>query len=53
MKHRQVSNSPLMDPAVCALVLITPDPLDPASIDSRVRVGHQRTVSALSKAADM
>jgi nicotinamidase-related amidase len=53
MKQRQISNSPLMDPAVCVLVLITPDPLDPASIDSGVRTGHQRTISTLTKAADI
>jgi nicotinamidase-related amidase len=53
MKQRQISKSPLMDPAVCALVLITPDPLDPGSINSSVRTGHQRTVSALTKAADI
>ena len=53
MKHRRISNSPLLDPAACVLVLIAPDPLDPSSIDPSVRTGHQRTVSALSKAADI
>ena len=53
MKHRRISNSPLLDPAACVLVLIAPDPLDPSSIDPSARTSHQRTVSALSKAADI
>jgi hypothetical protein len=53
MKQRRISNSPLMDPSVCALVLIAPDSEDLASTDVRIRTGHWRTLAAITKAADI
>jgi Isochorismatase family len=53
MKQRRITNSPLMDPSVCALVIIASDPQEPASIDPRVRTNHQCTLAAVTKAADI
>ena len=51
MKQRRVSNSPLMDPSVCAVVLIAPDARGLASTVAASRPGLQRTLSAIMKAA--
>ena len=51
MKQRRISNSPLMDPSVCALVVISPDPEELASHDPGARIDHQRTLSAVTTAA--
>jgi hypothetical protein len=53
MKQRRISNSPLMDPAVCALVIIAPDPQDLAIADPILRTGHRRASAAVTKAADI
>jgi hypothetical protein len=53
MKQRRVSNSPLLDPSVCALVLITPDTHGPISIDPNTHAVYQRTVAAVTRAADI
>jgi hypothetical protein len=53
MKKRRVSNSPLLDPSVCALVLITPDTHGPISIDPRIYAVYQRTVAAVTEAAEI
>lgn len=51
MKQRRISNSPLMDPSVCALVVISPDPEELASHDPGARIDHQRTLAAVTTAA--
>ena len=51
MKQRRTSNSPLMDPSVCAVVLITPDARGLASTVAASRSGLQRTLAAITKAA--
>jgi hypothetical protein len=53
MKHRRISNSPLLDPAVCALLLISPDAHEPASTDPCLHAGHQRALASVTKAADL
>ena len=53
MKQRNISNSPLLDPSVCALVLISPYAHEPASTDARLHAGHQRALAAVTKAADL
>jgi nicotinamidase-related amidase len=51
MKQRRISNSPLMDPSVCAVVLIAPDARGLASTVVASRPDLQRTLSAIMKAA--
>lgn len=51
MKHRRISNSPLMDPTVCALVIIDPAPLDLAACGPALSTGHLRAAAALTEAA--
>ena len=52
MKQRRVSNSPLMDPSVCAVVLIAPDARGLAStVPACSRPNLNRTHSAIVKAA--
>ena len=51
MKQRRISNSPLMDPSVCALVVIAPAPQDAALADPILRDDHQRASGAVIKAA--
>ena len=53
MKQRRITNSPLMGPSVCALVIIASDPQEPPSIDPNIRTNHQYTVAAVTKAADI
>ena len=53
MKQRRVSNSPLMDPSVCAIVLISPDARGLDSTIAASRSGLQRTLSVIAKAAGM
>ena len=52
MKQRRISNSPLMDPSVCALVLIAPDEPAPTSIESRAHAICKRTVAVVTRAAE-
>jgi len=52
MKQRRISNSPLMDPSVCALVLIAPDVPDATSIDARAHANCKRTVAVVTRAAE-
>jgi nicotinamidase-related amidase len=53
MKQRRISNSPLIDPSACVLVLISPHPGELASIITKNRNGHQRTLAAVTQAADI
>jgi hypothetical protein len=53
MKQRRISNSPLMDPTVCALVIIAPAPQDLVLADPILRTGHRRASAAVTKAADI
>jgi hypothetical protein len=52
MKQRRISNSPLIDPSVCALVLIAPDAPDPTSIDLRAHAICKRAVAVVTTAAE-
>lgn len=51
MKQRRVSNSPLLDPSVCTLVLIGPDTYRPPSMDPSIHTICERTVAAIASAA--
>jgi nicotinamidase-related amidase len=53
MKNRRISNSPLLDPSVCALVLIAPDTYERASTDPSIRTIYERTTVAITTAADI
>jgi hypothetical protein len=53
MKQRRISNSPLLDPSVCALVLISPDTHGPISVDPNTHSVYQRTVAAVTEAAEI
>jgi hypothetical protein len=52
MKQRRISNSPLLDPSVSALVLVGPDVPDPAFIDSRTHAMCTRAITAVTRAAE-
>jgi hypothetical protein len=51
MKGRRISNSPLMDPFVCALIIIDPAPRDLVAVDPMHIAAHQRATAALTEAA--
>jgi hypothetical protein len=51
MKQRRFSSSPLMDPSVCALVILAPAPQDLPRIDPTLRSGYRRASTAVTKAA--
>ncbi len=51
MKRRRISNSPLMDPLVCALIIIDPALPDMVAVDPALGTAHRRTTTALTKAA--
>ena len=53
MKQRRVSNSPLMDPSVCAVVLIAPVARGLDSTIAVIRSDLQRTLSVITKAASI
>jgi nicotinamidase-related amidase len=50
MKLRRTSNSPLLDPSVCALVLIAPD--TSAFIDSETHAICKRAIATVTQAAE-
>ncbi len=51
MKRRRISNSPLIDPSICALAIIAPAPQDLALTDPSLRGAHRRASAAVTKAA--
>jgi len=51
MKQRRISNSPLMDPSVCALVVVAPNAQELAPNDPSAHIHHQRILAAVTKAA--
>ena len=51
MKRRRISNSPLMDPLVCALVVVAPEAQELAASDLSSRIDHQRILAAVTQAA--
>jgi nicotinamidase-related amidase len=53
MKPRRISNSPLLDPSICALVLFAPDTHEQAPIDPSTHVIYRRTVPTVIKAAEI
>jgi hypothetical protein len=50
MKRRRMSNSPLMDPLVCALAVVAPHPQELEAHDPGIS-NHQRTLGAVTQAA--
>jgi len=53
MKQARISNSPLLDPAFCALVLISPDALDHISVDPSAHATCNRVIDVLLSAAEV
>lgn len=53
MKQRRISNSPLLDPIVCALVLIAPETHLGVSIDPSIHTIYERAVAAITSAAEI
>ena len=51
MKQRRITNSPLMDPLVCALVVVAPDAQQLAANDPSARINHHRILAAVTQAA--
>lgn len=52
-RHKRLSSSPLIDPAVTCLVLIAPDRQDLASVKRHVRSSLRRNLAAVAAAADI
>jgi nicotinamidase-related amidase len=50
MKRRRMSNSPLMDPLVCALAVVAPHPQELEAHEPGIS-NHQRTLGAVTQAA--
>jgi len=53
MKQLRISNSPLLDPAFCAVVLISPEALDQTSIDPGTHATCDRAIEVLLRAAEV
>jgi nicotinamidase-related amidase len=51
MKQPRISNSPLLDPAFCALVLLSPEALDRNSVDQSTHATCKRAIDVLLRAA--
>ena len=52
-RHKRVSCSPLIDPAVCAVVLVVPSQQDLASMSPHLRDSHHRKLAAVVTAANI
>jgi hypothetical protein len=52
VKQRRITNSPLLDPSVSALVLIAPDAPDPTSIDLQAQAICKRSIVVVTRAAE-
>jgi hypothetical protein len=53
MKQLRLSNSPLLDPAFCAVVLISPETLDQTVVDPSTRATCERAIEVLLRAAEV
>ncbi len=53
MKNRRISNSPLLDPSVCTLVLVSSDLHELASIDPSTYAIYERSAATVTKAAQI
>src|SRR5215813_414510 len=53
MKQLRISNSPLLDPAFCAVVLISPEALDQTLIDPSTHATCDRAIEVLLRAAEV
>jgi hypothetical protein len=52
MEALRISNSPLLDPSHCTVVLISPDELDDSSVDSN-HATSRRVTEAITRAAEV
>ena len=53
MKLRPLSNSPLLDPSFCTVVLISPDALKDRSVDPSADAARKQAIAAITRAADI
>jgi nicotinamidase-related amidase len=53
MQQPRISNSPLLDPAFCALVLISPEVLDHSSVGPNTHPAVKRAIDVLLRAAEV
>jgi hypothetical protein len=53
MKQLRTSNSPLLDPAFCAVVLISPEALDQTLVDPNTQAACERAIDLLLRASEV